>query len=180
MEHIYQKISGWFDFDDIYLDQIINCTRPAHFVEVGAWKGKSTAYMAVEIARSGKNIQFDVVDTWLGSGLEHEHDPDIINGTLFETFSKNLAPAQGYFNPLQMTSVAAAELYSDASLDFVFIDGAHDYDSVRADIEVWTPKIRPGGTIAGHDYAFGPVMQAVNEKFLDVYQVRRSSWIVQL
>jgi len=35
--------------------------------------------------------------------------------------------------------------------DFVFIDGDHSYDGVRADWQIWTPLVRPGGLVAFHD-----------------------------
>ena len=44
---------------------------PAHFVEIGSYKGRSSSYMAVEIVNSGKSITFDCVDTWKGSE-EHQ------------------------------------------------------------------------------------------------------------
>ena len=34
----------------------------------------------------------------------------------------------------------------------LYIDGAHDYDSVLQDIELYYPKIKSGGLICGHDY----------------------------
>lgn len=40
----------------------------------------------------------------------------------------------------------------DASLDWVYIDAAHDYDSVRKDLRAALPRMKPGGIIAGHDY----------------------------
>lgn len=65
-------------------------------------------------------------------------------------------------------SVEAAKDVPDDSLDFVYIDGAHDYDNVKADIQAWAPKIRVGGIIAGDDfYDFpsgkGGVMRAATE-----------------
>jgi len=43
--------------------------------------------------------------------------------------------------------------YFDDPVHFVFVDGDHHYQSVKADIVNWAPKIVPGGVIAFHDYA---------------------------
>ncbi|CAE7386654.1 unnamed protein product, partial [Symbiodinium pilosum] len=50
-------------------------------------------------------------------------------------------------------------------LDFVFLDGDHRYASVRKDIEVFWPRLRPHGILAGHDFAptFPGVVEAVTE-----------------
>ena len=53
---IYSDIQGWFDFHSIYNDAVAQAPDGAHFVEVGAWLGRSTAYMAEQIAESGKQI----------------------------------------------------------------------------------------------------------------------------
>jgi hypothetical protein len=129
-----------------------------HYVEIGSWRGRSTAYMGVEIANSGKNIRFDAVDTWAGSidEPEHQNDPAAVNDTLYNEFLANIEPVQQYITPVRMTSLEAAGTYADNSLDFVFIDAQHDYDSVHADILAWWPKVKIGGVIAGHDYNTGP------------------------
>lgn len=66
---------------------------------------------------------------------------------------------------IEKPSIEAAALVADGSLDIVFIDGDHSYAGCRVDIEVWTPKIRRRGWLAGHDYSerFPGVMQAVDE-----------------
>jgi predicted O-methyltransferase YrrM len=38
--------------------------------------------------------------------------------------------------------------------DLIFVDGGHDYEEVKADIEAWYDKIWVGGIIAFHDYGF--------------------------
>lgn len=43
--------------------------------------------------------------------------------------------------------------FANQSLDFVYIDGNHDFLHCTEDIAYWLPKIRVGGIIAGHDYA---------------------------
>lgn len=54
------------------------------------------------------------------------------------------------------------------SVDFVFVDGAHDYDGVRDDILYWVPAVKPGGIIAFHDYgtpSLPHVARAIDEAF---------------
>jgi hypothetical protein len=49
-------------------------------------------------------------------------------------------------------SMDAVTSFKDRSLDFVYIDGAHDLKSVVCDIVEWTKKVRIGGIVYGHDY----------------------------
>ncbi len=172
MDHFFNNIEGWFQFFGIYSRVVQEAQPGAHFVEVGAWKGKSAAYMAVEIANSGKQIQFDVVDTWRGSNEPfHQQDPFVQAGTLYEHFLDNMKPVEGFYTPKRMTSVEAANTYADGSLDFVMLDAGHEYEDVRSDILAWWPKVKVGGIIAGDDYQndFPGVMQAVNELFPGCY-----------
>jgi hypothetical protein len=37
-------------------------------------------------------------------------------------------------------------------LDFVYVDGCHEYDCVMKDLNIYYPKIRSGGVLAGHDF----------------------------
>jgi cephalosporin hydroxylase len=191
MEHFYTNIHGWADGITSLYQQMVSsvpapemrfngsgfspvAVRPYHFVEVGAWKGKSAAFMAVEIINSGKDIKFDCIDTWEGSDIEPEHlaDEDVKAGTLYEAFIDAMKPVEGHYTPIRATSVEAAALYEDGSLDFVFIDADHSYESVKADIAAWAPKVRPGGYLAGHDFnpatPNGGVERAVLEAYPDV------------
>jgi predicted O-methyltransferase YrrM len=94
----------------------------------------------------------------------------------------------------RMTSVEGAARVEPHSLDFVYIDARHDYESVLEDLEHWFDKVRPGGVLAGHDYVdatwpqgvFG-VKSAVDEFFgargLTVhptYADAPPTWVVQV
>lgn len=70
-------------------------------------------------------------------------------------------------NVLWMPSTQAANHVEDGWADFVFIDAAHSYKAVKADIAAWRPKVRDGGWLGGHDYheAHPGVIQAVDEAF---------------
>ena len=162
MKHFYMELDGWFTFPSLYDMAVKDAPQDAHFVEVGVWKGCSAAFMAVQIINSGKNIKLDLVDTWEGS-VEHQYDPDVVNGTLYDRFIENMKPVEGHYRPIRMESLKAAELYEDESLDFVFIDASHDYQNVKNDILAWYPKIKIGGKLAGHDYNWGTVRGAVHD-----------------
>lgn len=56
-------------------------------------------------------------------------------------------------------------LIPDNHLGMVYIDAAHDYDSVLSDLKLSFPKVVSGGIISGHDYlnmSYG-VHKAVND-----------------
>jgi hypothetical protein len=55
----------------------------------------------------------------------------------------------------RMTGEEAARAIPNHSLDFVYLDARHDYESVRDDLAAWFEKVRPGGIAAGHDYIDG-------------------------
>jgi hypothetical protein len=82
-----------------------------------------------------------------------------------------------------MTTAAAAPRVPDGSLDFVFVDAGHRYESVRKDVALWRSKVRAGGWFGGHDYQpnFPGVIQAVNEAFRDQVQFLAGTtiWWVQ-
>lgn len=53
---------------------------------------------------------------------------------------------------IRATSEQAAPLFQDHSLDFVFIDGDHNYEAVLTDLTIWYDKVRSGGLISGDDF----------------------------
>jgi cephalosporin hydroxylase len=183
MRHIYESIQGFFDFANIYSEAVDEVTGPAHFVEIGSWYGRSAAYMAVEIINSGKDIRFDVIDTWEGTwprqGTE-KTDPNLLKyGTMYPNFLTNVWPVIHAMTPIKLPSMEAVKLYPDHSLEFVFIDAAHDYENVKKDIIAWRPKVKPGGILAGHDYnkdACPGLVRAVHETLGTVEFVAPTSW----
>ena len=100
---------------------------------------------------------------------------------LFNEFRKNTLPISTHINPIRKPSLEASQLYQDRSLDFVFLDAAHDYENVKNDILSWYPKIKVGGWLAGHDYFlehFG-VKEAADEIFGDKLQTQGSCWLIR-
>jgi len=76
MNHFFDDIQGWFNFTRPYREAVLSAPKNgAVFVEIGCWKGRSSAYLGVEIVNSGKDIQLYCVDHWKGSDQVHKDDP---------------------------------------------------------------------------------------------------------
>jgi predicted O-methyltransferase YrrM len=160
----HKQIPGSCSFNGMYVEMVENAPKKgAVFVEIGCWKGRSAAFMGVEIINSGKKITFFTVDHFEGS-VNHGNDPDVKAGTLEQTARANLAPLGGVVNVIAKRSTEAAADFAGGSIDFLFIDGQHDYENVKADLLAWLPKMkRPGGIIAGDDANWPGVKEAARE-----------------
>lgn len=182
MQHIYDQPQfgeEWFTYKDFYKEIVDKFPCGSKFIEIGCWKGKSSAYMAVEIANSRKRIEFTCIDTWKGN-KENQNAPEL--NRLYEIFKDNMRSLENYYSDLRMPSLQAAKLFEDDSLDFVFIDGSHEYVDVKNDINAWLPKVKMGGILAGHDYwkdtnAWPDVKRAVRDLLSDYKVIKEGCWI---
>ena len=151
MEHFYQDIPGWFSYEYVYKSMIEQADDDSLFVEIGSYKGKSTAFMCVEIANSGKKIRFECIDPMELMGGYLNMPQDEKDGYSFEEFTQRLESVKDYYKLNRMTSNDAVKLYEDGSIDFLLIDGDHSYEGVYDDIVNYLPKMRSGGLIVGDD-----------------------------
>jgi hypothetical protein len=185
LEHYYHNDEffgeNWFSYPNFYRSIVEQLEDGDVVVEVGAWKGRSTSFLAVEIANSKKNILFYVVDTWEGS-IEHKNGHiDYKLNSLYQTFLKNMAPVEEYYFPLKISSLEASKKFKNNSLKFVFLDASHEYEDVKNDIQSWLPKIKTNGILAGHDYYtagedwYPGVKQAVNEELTNI-EITENCW----
>lgn len=169
MDHYYKTVEGWAAFEKVYVDMVAAAPRdkPSTFVEIGSWLGRSAALMGVEIINSGKPIQLYCVDPWIDGG------PDLRNTAhfkkqsrpIYDIFRENIERVRMCVLPIKAFSVDAAKNFEDGSVDFIMIDGDHSYEGCLADIKAWRPKMKPGGIMAGDDYLWPGVTQAVKEQF---------------
>jgi len=176
----YRVIPGWFDFENLYEAAIAAAPDGGMLVEIGCWMGKSAHFMCSKIRASGKKLRFVCVDTWQGS-VEHQPHMAALGGSVRPHFDKFMKEHEGYYEAIQKPSLEAVHDFPDASINFLFIDGSHEYDDVKADVTAWLPKVVPGGVIAGHDFNWEGVRRAVDE-LLGAKNVRAvgSSWYMRI
>ncbi len=182
MEHFYKKIDGWFNMEKQYSELLNFCVDNSNFVELGAWKGKSASYAVVEILKSNKNVNFYSIDTFegvtIGSDLNEvaaylKEDKNILN-----QFINNTEPIKTKFKYIISDSAEASKFFKDSSVDVIFIDAGHSYESVKRDIEVWFDKMKDVSIMSGHDYSHSwpGVIKAVDEFFGKPDKIENNCW----
>jgi predicted O-methyltransferase YrrM len=161
--------------DADFFASLIRIIQPDTIIEVGSWKGHS----AIAMAEALHNLKLHssrvlCVDTWLGS-LEHWNSEEwrkqmhLKNGRpdLYERFLANVIQSgfANYIIPFPMTSGTAATFFNihNVKADLIYIDAAHDYDSVKNDLEKFHPLLNENGILCGDDFQFPPLEEAVRD-----------------
>jgi hypothetical protein len=147
--------SRWRDMPALFKD-----LRFTKGVEVGVDRGRFTATLS-----AGNPDLFLVgVDAWVTHNDHDEYTTDDTEDAFMEAKRRTEGRNVTF---IKTTSMEAVKRFADESLDFVFIDGNHDFEHAVEDIAHWSKKVRKGGLVCGHDYLknseldFG-VIEAVN------------------
>jgi hypothetical protein len=161
--------------------------KPLTIIEVGTWKGASAFRM---IEACDKKCKMYCVDTWLGSTEHYDGIERDDNGypCIFKDFWNNVKEA-GYediITPITLPSIDAAHLLEKRGVmaDVIYIDAAHDYTNVKADMEAYWKLLKNGGVFIGDDYhpEWYGVMGAVQQFSFQVgqpAQIVEKSWLMK-
>jgi hypothetical protein len=120
-------------------------------VEIGSFHGRSTIILALAPA---VNVELVAIDPHAGGDrLPQTTRPEPDMGQEdFVAFHANLrrAGVESQVRHLRLRSLEALHAV-EGPVDLLFIDGAHRYRHVRADIERWGSRVAVGGTLLLHD-----------------------------
>lgn len=114
--------------------------------EIGVERGMYSEVLCQNIP----GLQLYAIDVWQCYPGYREH---VHQNKLDRFYAEAQERLQAY--PVQLVkafSVDAAKQIENESLDFVYIDAAHDFLNVTQDIYHWSQKVRSGGIVAGHDF----------------------------
>lgn len=116
--------------------------------EIGVERG---VYSEI-LCRENPGVELYCVDAWKAHRGYRDHVKQEKLDRFYVQTTEKLKPYPRA-TLVRKFSVDAARDFHDGSLDFVYIDANHNLQSVIADLAAWSPKVRDGGIIAGHDYA---------------------------
>jgi hypothetical protein len=136
----------------------------SHFeiVEVGSYLGRSTRALA-------DNTEGTVyaIDDWEGPRDFIISIPQDLKPIIHDWFLVNMRGTKGKVVDVSLDhrKFANGYVWPHTRPDMVFIDGSHEYEDVKRDIDYWWGQLKLGGLMCGHDNDWPGVVQAIKEKF---------------
>ena len=144
--------------------------------EIGVHKGYYSEILCQEIP----GLKLYAIDPW---AVYAEYGWESFAKKVDEIYTMAIKRlAQYNCQIVRKMSMDAVKDFEDGSLDFVFIDCNHFHKYVKEDIEAWTPKVRKGGIVSGHDYyvtgsGSRGVIHAVNDYVRgNGYELKLTDW----
>ena len=122
------------------LIDIVRAMRPAAICEIGAAGGGTTFLLAHAASGDATIISLD---------LAYSASRRAAVSSFALEGQKIICLQDDSHSPLAVRAVRAH--LARKRLDILFLDGDHSYDGVKADFQLYSPLVRPGGLIIFHD-----------------------------
>jgi len=136
--------------------------------------GVRTGEFSTGILEYAKPEKLYLIDTWSGGEvLTDEVYTDEVAKQYYDDVIKKFGKNEKV-KIVKSRSLEASKQFSDSFFDWIYIDGDHSYEGVKADLEAYFEKVKSGGLITGDDYRDKErlgVIKAVNE-FVENYPIK--------
>jgi hypothetical protein len=143
--------------------------------EIGVWKGDFSKLLL----RRVRPAELHLIDPWAhvtdASYSEARYGKagqDEMNA-MYESVVATLGGHPGVTIHRE-TSVNAAQSFEDAHFDWLYIDGDHTYEAVRADLLAWVSKVKTGGLLICDDYVDGQWFEGGVKRAVDEVAAERN------
>lgn len=138
-------------------DQIVDLfarLSPKNVVEIGSFYGATLwSWMQIMWGLAANEKKITSVDLPIGRG-DGRYDEMVKSRSLWKEWESEthckLFDIQGDSHSPEIIKTVK-DIYPNNDVDFLFIDGDHSYEGVKADFENYAPLVRPGGIIVFHD-----------------------------
>lgn len=132
-------------------------------VEIGAFEGATTVFMARVLRALGTRAPVLSIDPFERAAPDELNPQGVYSG-----YMRNVRDAgfEDQCLPLVAFSEHAAAVVPER-VGILVVDGSHHYAAVKKDLELFGPKVLPGGLVFVDDYvpAYAGVMRAADESF---------------
>lgn len=163
-------VEGWLHLDEaaaLYRGvQALPLERdPLILVEIGSWKGRSSITMATALRDAGRRGTVHAIDPHTGNVEHHERWGSV---DTFDEFVANVerAGASDLVAPIRGYAHDVVDRFEDGTVDLLFIDGSHEYEDVRTDLDDWVPKLAAPAVVGLNDTSWPGVYKAIRQRVL--------------
>jgi hypothetical protein len=130
------------------LHLLLNDPKTAKIAEVGVAEGR----FSLEILNWGIDHLY-LVDIWETKNFFGDAaSPQSWHDSNYNEAKERVSNFSNKVTFLKGLSSNMAKDIEEDSLDMVYLDACHTYEAVLEDLEVYLPKLKKGGIMAGHDF----------------------------
>ena len=148
--------------------------------KLGAEIGVENGTYSEQLLKGNPHLKLYSIDPWK---VNADYPYQTVQGEFDKSYGEACARLAPFENSqiIRKFSLDAVRDFDDNSLDFVYIDASHTFQSVTNDICEWLKKVRIGGIISGHDFLGGKAWMGIHVKqvviaYTNVYKIR--PWFV--
>lgn len=132
-------------------------------VEIGSYRGKSAAMLALGSAPAGRVYAIDPHIRSAGAGVTAYAADD---ERVFRETMERLGVADRVHHIVKTSADARPDWPDGEPIDLLWIDGDHSHEGVRRDLSDWAGLVTPGGLIALHDYTHKEGVRRAWDEFI--------------
>lgn len=143
-------------------------------VEIGVLWGRYSRVLCL----ANPKLKLYGIDPWLVYPEFIKSESQENYEILYERAKKTVPPN---CELIRAKSMEVVSRFTDNSIDFVYVDGNHEFTSEANDIHEWSKKVKSGGIISGHDYIrYQPTSFSHSYEVVNAYTgaYRISPWFI--
>ncbi len=152
-------------------------------VEIGVFEGEN----ALSLLRKSNIKMLYLIDPFIESEAYTQNE-------ISRAFNKAERKLRKYKDKITWVKKKSEEVVNEIpnNLDFVYIDSCHLYEGVKKDIELYYPKLRKGGLLAGDDFPKSKyddgkqngvnkaVLEFIKKRDLNLYTLLQDWWVIKM
>ncbi|MGF6229266.1 putative HAD superfamily hydrolase/putative nucleic acid-binding Zn-ribbon protein [Inquilinus ginsengisoli] len=138
--------SAWLEHAP-FAFSLVQMLKPQSIVELGTHHGFSFLAFCQAVETCGLGTRCYAIDTWMGDDQAGFYGEDVFNK--LQAIVTEAYP--GFASLLRNSFNDAAPYFAEGDVDLLHIDGAHRYEDVAQDFNLWLPKLSKRGVILFHD-----------------------------
>lgn len=162
----------------VVLAALVKRLKATYIFEIGTFRGITALAMASNAPEGSILYTLDLPPELTATEVAEQHYTGSSNsgfhlmaasgaqrnvGLMLQNYQGNCQIKQLFGDSAEMDFTPYREL-----IDLFFVDGCHDYEMAKQDTLTAWNCLRPGGTVAWHDYLWPSVQEAIRDSKLEV------------